>query len=133
LGKALQGEDVSAALAASRTALASRRASPRIHNARVQQRLASQADLSRDRESFEERAAAQQESLQLPAFPTTTIGSFPQTQESRRKRREWKQGSLSDAAYERAIRAEIEQVVRAQERLGLDVLVHGEAERNDMV
>nr|MBF0684012.1 5-methyltetrahydropteroyltriglutamate--homocysteine S-methyltransferase [Pseudomonas sp.] len=133
LGRALQGEDVSDALAASRAALASRRASPRIHSARVQQRLAGQADLSRDREPFAERAAAQQQSLQLPAFPTTTIGSFPQTQEIRRKRREWKQGSLSDAAYEKAIRAEIEQVVRTQERLGLDVLVHGEAERNDMV
>lgn len=133
LGRALQGEDVAHELAASRAAVASRRVSPRIHNARVQQRLASQQKLSRDRTPFAHRAVAQQQLLQLPAFPTTTIGSFPQTQEIRRKRREWKQGTLSDAAYERAIRAEIEQVIRVQERLGLDVLVHGEAERNDMV
>lgn len=133
LGRALRGEDVSDELAASDAAAASRRSSPRIHNARVQQRLASQVELSRDREPFAQRAAAQQDALQLPAFPTTTIGSFPQTREIRGRRREWKQGALSDAAYERAIRAEIEQVIRAQERLGLDVLVHGEAERNDMV
>lgn len=133
LGRALRGEDVSDEIAASQAAVASRRNSPRIHNARVQQRLASQAGLSRARLPFEQRAAVQQESLQLPAFPTTTIGSFPQTGDIRSRRRQWKQGALSDAAYERAIRAEIEQVIQAQERIGLDVLVHGEAERNDMV
>ena len=73
------------------------------------------------------------EELGLPAYPTTTIGSFPQTAEIRALRRDWKSGALTDSAYETAIRKEIEEVIRFQEKVGLDVLVHGEPERNDMV
>ena len=82
---------------------------------------------------FAGRIARQQEELGLPAYPTTTIGSFPQTAEIRALRRDWKSGALTDSAYETAIRKEIEEVIRFQEKVGLDVLVHGEPERNDMV
>ncbi len=122
-----------AALQAQREALQSRRVSPRIHNAAVQQRLKGVAGLSRTRAPFAQRIACQQKELGLPAYPTTTIGSFPQTSEIRALRRDWKAGAISDAAYEAAIRSEIEHVIRFQEKIGLDVLVHGEPERNDMV
>lgn len=69
----------------------------------------------------------------MPAFPTTTIGSFPQTAEIRQARRQFKAGEIDAAAYEKAMQAEVARCVREQETLGLDVLVHGEAERNDMV
>ncbi|MBV6303251.1 5-methyltetrahydropteroyltriglutamate--homocysteine S-methyltransferase [Candidimonas humi] len=136
LAGSLGGEpnaDTQAALENQRRALQERRASPRIHNAAVQQRLKGSDGLSRERTPFAQRIVRQQDVLKLPPYPTTTIGSFPQTAEIRALRREWKAGTLSDAAYEKAIRAEIEQVVRFQERIGLDVLVHGEPERNDMV
>lgn len=121
------------ALARQRDALAARRTSTRIHNPTVIRRLEAERELSRDRAAFPERIAGQQRVLNLPAFPTTTIGSFPQTAEIRALRRQWKAGNLSDAQYETAIRAEIKQVIRFQEEIGLDVLVHGEPERNDMV
>lgn len=89
--------------------------------------------MSRERAPFGQRIARQQSELRLPAFPTTTIGSFPQTAEIRALRRDWKSGALTDSAYENAIRKEIEEVIRFQEKVGLDVLVHGEPERNDMV
>ncbi|WP_030510603.1 5-methyltetrahydropteroyltriglutamate--homocysteine S-methyltransferase [Microbispora rosea] len=79
------------------------------------------------------RAAAQAEHLKLPLLPVTTIGSFPQTGELRRARAALAAGEIGEAAYENMVRAEIEQVIALQERLGLDVLVHGEPERNDMV
>ncbi|MGI5160585.1 5-methyltetrahydropteroyltriglutamate--homocysteine S-methyltransferase [Microbispora sp. CA-102843] len=79
------------------------------------------------------RAAAQAEHLKLPLLPVTTIGSFPQTDELRRARAALTAGEIGEAAYESMVRAEIEQVIALQERLGLDVLVHGEPERNDMV
>lgn len=120
-------------LAAQRAAVQSRRTSPRIHRENVQLRLREAEFLSRDRAPFADRIARQQSKLGLPAYPTTTIGSFPQTTEIRTSRRDWRQGNLSDAAYEKAMREEIERVVRFQEEIGLDVLVHGEAERNDMV
>jgi len=120
------------ALEEQRQALAARRASPRIHNAAVQQRLAQSASVSRARTPFGRRVA-QQRNLSLPAFPTTTIGSFPQTSEIRVLRRDWKAGNISDAVYEQSLRQEIENLIRFQERIGLDVLVHGEFERNDMV
>ncbi|MDS0140533.1 MULTISPECIES: 5-methyltetrahydropteroyltriglutamate--homocysteine S-methyltransferase [unclassified Amycolatopsis] len=85
------------------------------------------------RPPYAERAQAQQAVLGLPPLPTTTIGSFPQTTEVRKARAAHQAGTLDDAAYEAAMRAEIERVVRLQEDLGLDVLVHGEPERNDMV
>ncbi|HEX6024107.1 MAG TPA: 5-methyltetrahydropteroyltriglutamate--homocysteine S-methyltransferase [Solirubrobacter sp.] len=83
--------------------------------------------------SFEERREAQRERLALPELPTTTIGSFPQTEELRAARREYRAGRLDDAAYERFIAGQIAEVIAHQEHLGLDVLVHGEPERSDMV
>lgn len=120
-------------LAAARLAVRDRATSGRIHRRDVADRLASAAGIVRDRTPFARRIESQHTRLNLPAYPTTTIGSFPQTPEIRSLRRAWRNGSLSDAAYEKAIRAEIERVVRFQEEIGLDVLVHGEPERNDMV
>ncbi len=136
LGVAVGGSqepEVGDALRSQREALALRRQSPRIHNPAVAERMQRAAQVSRDRAPFAERIAAQQRTLKLPAYPTTTIGSFPQTNEIRALRRDWKGGALSDSAYAQQIRAEIEKVVRFQENVGLDVLVHGEPERNDMV
>ncbi len=135
LGRALDGDSsVNAALQSQREALQARRSSSRIHHPEVSQRLADAATISRDRHSpFAERIAQQQNALKLPAFPTTTIGSFPQTREIRTARRDWKAGKLNDAAYTRQMQDEIAQCIRYQEEVELDVLVHGEAERNDMV
>ncbi|MDP9125807.1 MAG: 5-methyltetrahydropteroyltriglutamate--homocysteine S-methyltransferase, partial [Pseudomonadota bacterium] len=83
--------------------------------------------------AYAERAPKQAAFLKLPAFPTTTIGSFPQTAEIRRARSQFKAGELDAAGYRAAMQAEIARSVREQEALGLDVFVHGEAERNDMV
>ncbi|MDM7456608.1 MAG: 5-methyltetrahydropteroyltriglutamate--homocysteine S-methyltransferase [Tepidimonas sp.] len=125
---------VSEALAESRTAREARRASPRVTNPVVRARLAAIRPEDGHRASpYAERAAAQRARLQLPALPTTTIGSFPQTAEIRAARRDHKAGRISQAEYEARMRAEIRRAVEVQERLGLDVLVHGEAERNDMV
>ncbi|MFZ5521111.1 MAG: 5-methyltetrahydropteroyltriglutamate--homocysteine S-methyltransferase [Pseudomonadota bacterium] len=125
---------VAAELADNRAAIASRRQSPRVHNPAVQAALATLTpDLGRRRSPYARRAATQAARLQLPAFPTTTIGSFPQTAEIRQARSDYKAGRLDEAGYRAAMRAEIERSVREQEALGLDVLVHGEAERNDMV
>ncbi|KAE8764930.1 5-methyltetrahydropteroyltriglutamate--homocysteine S-methyltransferase [Georgenia thermotolerans] len=99
----------------------------------VRERLAALDDTAFTRAPYPERRAAQQARLGLPTLPTTTIGSFPQTPEIRRARAAVRRGTLSEAEYRQAMRAEIERVVRLQERLGLDVLVHGEPERNDMV
>ncbi len=121
-------------LAAARAAVASRKSSPRIHNAAVATRL---EDLGQDdgqRSSpFPVRQAAQRKRFKLPLFPTTTIGSFPQTPEIRQARLKHRKGELSDADYQKAMEAEIAHVVKEQERLDIDVLVHGEPERNDMV
>jgi len=121
------------AVAAQRDALRTRRESPRIHRQAVARRLLEADSISRERAPFERRIERQQARLGLPSYPTTTIGSFPQTPEIRALRRDWRGGGLSDAAYEKAIREEIERVIRFQEEIGLDVLVHGEPERNDMV
>ena len=127
-------EAVKDALAANRAALAARRASPRVNDPAVQAALAKIGPgLGRRQSAYAERAAKQAALLKLPAYPTTTIGSFPQTAEIRRARSEFKAGRLDEAGYEAAMKAEIERSVREQEALGLDVLVHGEAERNDMV
>ncbi|HUH88292.1 MAG TPA: 5-methyltetrahydropteroyltriglutamate--homocysteine S-methyltransferase, partial [Pusillimonas sp.] len=122
-----------AAVHAQRAALQSRRQSVRTHNEAVRRQLADSHNLSQARTPFKQRIAVQRKELGLPAYPTTTIGSFPQTAEIRRLRRDWRHGALSDAAYEKAVRAEIESAIRFQEEIGLDVFVHGEAERNDMV
>ncbi len=82
---------------------------------------------------FEQRYNKQQTKLNLPLFPTTTIGSFPQTDDIRKARNQWNKGELSDADYKQAMQAEIQRAVAEQEKLGIDVFVHGEAERTDMV
>jgi 5-methyltetrahydropteroyltriglutamate--homocysteine methyltransferase len=122
------------ALQDSAKALALRSQSPLLRNAEVQARLAALGeDDGRRATPYAERAAAQQARLNLPAFPTTTIGSFPQTGSIRSARREHKAGRLDAEGYAAAMREEIALAVQEQEALGLDVLVHGEAERNDMV
>ncbi|MCA4962672.1 5-methyltetrahydropteroyltriglutamate--homocysteine S-methyltransferase [Pseudomonas sp. Y24-6] len=129
-----QAPKVRAALAESNAIEASRAESPRIHKTAVQARVAavSAAD-SRRQSPFAQRVEQQRARLQLPAFPTTTIGSFPQTGAIRLARQAFKQGKLSANDYTDAMHSEIRHAVQVQERLGLDVLVHGEAERNDMV
>jgi len=115
-------------------ALASRRSSARVINDVVQKRVAAVTDAMAERKSgFAQRNLLQREALQLPLLPTTTIGSFPQTAAIRQARAAYKRAELSALDYLERIRAEIELAVRKQEALGLDVLVHGEAERNDMV
>jgi 5-methyltetrahydropteroyltriglutamate--homocysteine methyltransferase len=102
-------------------------------NDSVRSRLAVLTDADRRRGPYERRAAAQQERLRLPSLPTTTIGSFPQTGDLRQARASLRAGTLDEAGYAERMRAEVERVIRLQEALGLDVLVHGEPERNDMV
>jgi len=122
------------ALAQSRSVQTSRAASPRIHKPAVQARVAANTARDAQRQSpFAQRIAKQRGKLDLPLFPTTTIGSFPQTAAIRLARQAYKQGKLSAADYTDAMHTEIRHAVEIQERLGLDVLVHGEAERNDMV
>ncbi|KFE52552.1 5-methyltetrahydropteroyltriglutamate--homocysteine S-methyltransferase [Pseudomonas syringae] len=129
-----ESSEVQAALAESRAIQASRAQSPRIHKPEVQARLAAITAADSQRQSaFAARIDQQRARLNLPAFPTTTIGSFPQTPSIRLARQSWKQGRLSANDYTDAMRHEIRHAVQTQERLGLDVLVHGEAERNDMV
>ncbi|MCH8836640.1 MAG: 5-methyltetrahydropteroyltriglutamate--homocysteine S-methyltransferase [Candidatus Marinimicrobia bacterium] len=119
---------------ASRKAIAARRASSRIHNQVVKQRVAdiSPALLSRST-PHAERKRLQQEKLKLPLLPTTTIGSFPQTREVRKMRATFKKGAINGQEYEAFLKEEIRKTVRFQEDIGLDVLVHGEFERTDMV
>ncbi|MGM7422410.1 5-methyltetrahydropteroyltriglutamate--homocysteine S-methyltransferase [Cellulosimicrobium sp. CpK407] len=135
LARALtEGRDaVAAEIEASRAAVASRAAASGVVVPAVRERAAALTDSDFARGDYAERAAAQQERLNLPPLPTTTIGSFPQTPEIRRARALWTKGELSDADYTAAMREEIARVVALQEELGLDVLVHGEPERNDMV
>lgn len=122
------------ALAVARDRIESRRHSERVHRPAVAARLASPeaADIHRDA-PYPQRRLAQQARLALPAFPTTTIGSFPQTHEVREARARHKSGTLSDADYDAFLEAETARCVRIQEEIGIDVLVHGEFERNDMV
>ncbi len=125
---------VADALAAARAALASRAANAGTRVAAVREALAAVKPEDYDRASdYRTRDDAQAERFHLPALATTTIGSFPQTPEIRRARAALGRGEITQAAYEKAMKAEIASVVALQEGLGLDVLVHGEAERNDMV
>ncbi len=115
-------------------ALAGRAASPRIHVATVKTRAASVSDDMLHRQGvYSDRKPRQAARLGLPLFPTTTIGSFPQTQPVRAARAEYKSGKRTLADYNAFLRAETEKTIRFQEEVGLDVLVHGEFERNDMV
>ncbi len=136
LGQALRAGRgaVKEALAANQAALTARRTSPRVHNPAVQAAVARiSASLGQREHDYAQRAPKQAALLQLPVYPTTTIGSFPQTAEIRHARSEFKAGRLDAAGYQAAMKQEIARSVREQEALGLDVLVHGEAERNDMV
>jgi len=134
LKNALAGHPDAAALAASRLVIAGRRASPRVQRASVTQRLQTLTPtVDRRDSSFPLRQAVQRARFQLPDFPTTTIGSFPQTAAIRAARASHQRGELASADYEQQMRAEIAHAVGRQEALGLDVLVHGEAERKDMV
>ncbi|WP_332823191.1 5-methyltetrahydropteroyltriglutamate--homocysteine S-methyltransferase [Stutzerimonas kunmingensis] len=127
-------EDVVVELARSRAVQAARQHSPRIHKPQVQARLSAIQPQDSQRTSvFAARIEQQRARLDLPAFPTTTIGSFPQTPAIRLARQAYKQGRLSLGDYTEAMQAEIRHAVAVQEQIGLDVLVHGEAERNDMV
>lgn len=121
-------------LAENRGAIESRRSSGLIRRPQVKARVeaVTPQDLRRPA-PFAERQRKQQQALKLPLFPTTTIGSFPQTAEIRRLRTQLSSGKISDAAYGAALEREIELAIRFQEEIGMDLLVHGEFERNDMV
>ncbi len=136
LATALAGNraTVAASLAESANAAKLRKTSPKIHNRAVAQRVEAIDDGMRCRTSpFAKRAEVQRPQFGLPRFPTTTIGSFPQTAEVRGARAAHARGAMSDAQYRQFLRDETARTVRWQEEIGLDVLVHGEFERNDMV
>lgn len=124
---------IAAELDAASAALAQRLSAPGVRDGAVRARAASLTDADFSRGDYAERLAVQTEELDLPPLPTTTIGSFPQTGEIRRARAAHNRGELSEADYVAEMRAEISRVVDLQEEIGLDVLVHGEPERNDMV
>jgi len=125
---------VASELAQNKAAIDARRNSPRVNNPAVKAALAGiSKELGERKSPHAQRATKQAAQLNLPAYPTTTIGSFPQTADIRRVRSEFKAGRLNEADYIAAMQSEIARSVREQEALGLDVLVHGEAERNDMV
>ncbi len=136
LGKALnEGRSaVADELAANRSAIESRKHSTRAHNPTVKNAVNGiTPEMGKRQAPYAERHAIQRSRLDLPLYPTTTIGSFPQTAEIRKTRLAYKKQAISRDEYNAKMRDEIEHAVREQEKLGLDVLVHGEAERNDMV
>lgn len=135
LARALrEGRDAAeAAIAASSAAITSRRSDPRLRNAALRARLESVLASGVRRGRPADRRASQNARLHLPVLPTTTIGSFPQTSQIRKARAALRAGEIDQAEYERRMRTEIAAVIRLQEDLGLDVLVHGEPERSDMV
>lgn len=135
LAGALDGDPAAeAALAASDARRNARLAAPTARDSAVRRRLADiRPEHARRRSPLAQRAATQAQALALPVFPTTTIGSFPQTAELRRLRASHRAGRLSDADYAHALATLTAEAIAEQERLGLDVLVHGEFERNDMV
>lgn len=126
-------DSITAELAENAEILASRANHPGVKRAEVRQATAAVTAADRTRDPYPQRLAAQAEILQLPLLPTTTIGSFPQTTEIRQARAAFRRHEINEAQYDEEIRNEIARVVKLQEDLGLDVLVHGEAERNDMV
>jgi 5-methyltetrahydropteroyltriglutamate--homocysteine methyltransferase len=135
LARGLEGrEQIAGELDANDRALEDRRNSHRTRNPYVRERVAalSDADARRDG-AFDVRTEAQRARLDLPLFPTTTIGSYPQTAEIRKARAALRNGEIVESEYDRRMKAEIERVISFQEEVGLDVLVHGEPERNDMV
>jgi 5-methyltetrahydropteroyltriglutamate--homocysteine methyltransferase len=127
-------QSIADALEESRAAVEGRRKSSRIHRPQIAERLAAVDEKMLERNSpFPERRKAQQAALKLPLLPTTTIGSFPQTSEVRKARAALKKGQWTIEQYEEFCRQEIARTVKLQEEIGIDVLVHGECERNDMV
>lgn len=124
---------VNAELTENARILATRANHPEVKRAEVRAATAAVTAADRNRAPYAERVAAQEALLNLPLLPTTTIGSFPQTTEIRKARAAFRKGEINEAQYDEEIKAEIARVVKLQEDLGLDVLVHGEAERNDMV
>lgn len=126
-------EAVADEIAASNAAVESRKTDPRLNNGQIRTRLDSILADGVSRGDAAERRRSQDERLNLPELPTTTIGSFPQTVEIRKARQALTKGEIDEAEYVRQMRAEVADVIALQEKLGLDVLVHGEPERNDMV
>jgi len=135
LGRALsEGREAAAAeLGRSAEIAESRKRSPRVHSAAVAERLRATTPEQTHRSAGHEERRLLQDALELPVFPTTTIGSLPQTEEVRQARGAFTHGDLSQEQYESFLRRQTEQAVHWQEQIGLDVLVHGEFERNDMV
>ena len=127
-------DSVENTIKASDEAQQDRKTSKRIHNKEVKDRVASiTPDMAKRKSPYAERRKVQQAEIKLPAFPTTTIGSFPQTPDIRKARADFKRGDIDQATYEEAMKKEIQTVIDFQEEIDLDVLVHGEPERNDMV
>ena len=127
-------DGVAEAIAENARAMQSRRQSLRVHNPAMKERVAAiDPSMYSRASSFAERRTVQQRTFKLPPFPTTTIGSFPQTAEIRRARAAHNRHELDDDGYKKFLEKEIAGVIRFQEQIGLDVLVHGEPERNDMV
>jgi 5-methyltetrahydropteroyltriglutamate--homocysteine methyltransferase len=135
LARALRdGRDaVADEIAASNAAVASRKSDPRLHNDRVRDRIDSIVKTGTHRGDAAERRASQDARLHLPPLPTTTIGSYPQTSAIRKARAALRSGEIDQAEYDKRMKQEIADVIKLQEDLGIDVLVHGEPERNDMV
>ena len=136
LAAALSGNTRAAedAFAASAAAASARKSSAKVHDPAVDARSrALTPDMSRRKSGFAQRIALQQKAFKLPAFPTTTIGSFPQTGEVRKARAAHDKGAISDQQYREFLETETAKAIKWQEEIGLDVLVHGEFERNDMV
>ncbi|KAI9448158.1 cobalamin-independent methionine synthase [Lactarius indigo] len=137
LAKALSGSQeasVSYALRANEESISRRREFERTSDDAVRRRVAAiTPDMHERKSPFAVRKEVQKKHIELPKFPTTTIGSFPQTKEIRNARAKYTKGEITEAEYENFLKKEIESVVRFQETVGLDLLVHGEPERNDMV
>ena len=130
----VQEAEVKNVLEANKAAIANRKTSKRIHSDAVKKRVAEITESLMSRKSnFTSRKKIQTAHINLPPLPTTTIGSFPQTKEVRKYRADFKAGKISAADYEKFIQEETTRTIRFQEEIGLDVLVHGEFERNDMV
>ena len=126
-------ESIQSELDAASAALQDRHDAPGVRDGAVRTRAAALSDADFHRGDYAERQDAQQAALNLPFLPTTTIGSFPQTGEIRKYRAQYTKGELSEREYEEYLQAEIKRVVELQEQIGIDVIVHGEPERNDMV
>ncbi|BFO67580.1 5-methyltetrahydropteroyltriglutamate--homocysteine S-methyltransferase [Chryseobacterium sp. KCF3-3] len=134
LASGTENEQILEAFEENKKAIESRRTSSLIHNDQVKQRANAVTEKDAQRiNTFKIRKEEQQEVLQLPLFPTTTIGSFPQTTEVRSWRAKFKKGELTAEQYDTLLKEETQRTIRWQEDIGIDVLVHGEFERNDMV